>query len=597
MISSPLNSTSEWSQIYGPSWIHYNITTNHSSLSLSNSSSSTSSLPSFVSFRPKKWMEPQPPSSETHQPTIDFINNSNISILEKSYSDIWPSNATDFLLDERVVNITLDGAIRNETSFEAEWIVGNNFQSNLTDPTSGFVSPFPNIPISITTTISNFTLINSSLHQNTTYSNETTSGFQFGFHHPALALLLGLFCVFTILGNILVMVAVARERYLHTVTNYFIVSLATADCLVGAVVMPFSVVHEAMNKYWVFGQNWCDVWHSVDVLGSTASILNLCVISLDRYWAITDPISYPSKMTNKRAVILIGVVWVCASLISFPAIAWWRAVSVGLYVPNSCLFTEDLGYLVFSSIISFYGPLTVMVFTYYRIYRAAAEQTRSLRLGTKQVLACNGEEAMELTLRIHRGGTATPSSAFHDSGGSTGGGGKKGYHPVYPTSPGGQSDISETVSLSLDGIGKNNSVRVVPKNLKNFSFSRKLARMAKEQKAAKTLGIVMGVFVLCWMPFFLCNVLLGFCSGRLDCFQDAELVSSVVTWLGWINSGMNPVIYACWSRDFRRAFTKILCVCCPRVVSRSNRHRLRSRICQSISTPMSSSCSTECVRL
>ena len=70
-------------------------------------------------------------------------------------------------------------------------------------------------------------------------------------------------------------------------------------------------------------------------------------------------------------------------------------------------------------------------------------------------------------------------------------------------------------------------------------------------------GIVMGVFILCWLPFFVTNILMGVCPD--SCISDPELVGSIVTWLGWLNSGMNPVIYACWSRDFRRAFKKILC--------------------------------------
>ncbi|XP_066991097.2 dopamine receptor 2 [Anabrus simplex] len=340
-----------------------------------------------------------------------------------------------------------------------------------------------------------------------------------------LAVLLLLFSVATVFGNMLVILAVARERYLHTATNYFVTSLAVADCLVGLVVMPFSAIYEVMEHTWFFGADWCDVWRSLDVLFSTASILNLCVISLDRYWAITDPFSYPSRMTTKRAAALIAAVWVCSGAISFPAIAWWRAVRDQEVPAYKCPFTENLGYLIFSSTISFYLPLFVMVFTYYRIYRAAVVQTRSLKLGSKQVMVASGE--LGLTLRIHRGG--------------------------------GSHELPEASEADLDDLGHDNngltrhaSTRMGAGkhlNSKNFSLSRKLAKFAKEKKAAKTLGIVMGVFIVCWLPFFVVNLLSGFC---LRCIWREELVSAVVTWLGWINSSMNPVIYACWSRDFRR---------------------------------------------
>jgi hypothetical protein len=75
-------------------------------------------------------------------------------------------------------------------------------------------------------------------------------------HHPFLAVFLAIICVVVVFGNTLTMLSVYRERYLHTVTNYFVASLAVSDCLVGAIVMPFSVIHEIMNKWWIFGQDW-----------------------------------------------------------------------------------------------------------------------------------------------------------------------------------------------------------------------------------------------------------------------------------------------------------------------------------------------------
>ncbi|ODN03166.1 Dopamine receptor 2 [Orchesella cincta] len=396
------------------------------------------------------------------------------------------------------------------------------------------------------------------------YSNTSETTTEDNAQNPSvyniwLAVLLSIFCTATVFGNALVVVAVARERYLHSVTNYFITSLAVADCLVGLVVMPFQAIFEFMNKKWIFGEHWCDLWHSLDVLASTSSILNLCVISLDRYWAITDPFTYPSRMTTSRACSLIALVWVCSSLISFPAILWWRATRTN-FPEFKCPFTQDIPYLVFSSIISFYGPLIVMVFTYYRIYRAAVQQTRSLKQGTK--LCTDGD--MELTLRIHRGGrpiNTNPVPHSHEHGASRSHGTL--HHPNRHPPPHHQnsddceSEIGHIDLLNPHQAGGNgttstsrtNSVRVVPKNLKHFSISRKLAKFAKEKKAAKTLGIVMGVFIVCWLPFFVTNLISGFCSS---CLQQAEFVTDITTWLGWINSGMNPVIYACMSKDFRR---------------------------------------------
>lgn len=84
--------------------------------------------------------------------------------------------------------------------------------------------------------------------------------------------------------------------------------------------------------------------------------------------------------------------------------------------------------------------------------------------------------------------------------------------------------------------------------------------MAKEHKAAKTLGIVMGVFILCWLPFFIVNVTAPLCP---DCIVLPHITFPVVVWFGYANSACNPVIYAFTSRSYKRAFRRILCLCFP----------------------------------
>ena len=395
---------------------------------------------------------------------------------------------------------------------------------------------------------------------------------------PILGTLLSGFALITIIGNALVIYAVARERHLRSVTNYFLVSLAVADLIIGAVVMPFAISLVVSKDFWHYGVDWCDVWHSFDVLASTASILNLCVIALDRYWAILDPIKYPRRMSPGKATLLISLVWVCSAAISFPAILWWRAVSDVSAPIHTCFFTEDTGYLVFSSIVSFYVPMIIIVFAYYRIYKAASEQMRSLKTGSK--VMCNiSRGGQKMTLRIHRGGgirestmnavtyTRAPTSdSDNDS-------------PVHQRMGADRNSTFENNNLHPGTIehlgtepnGTDDTPTRVSRTWRNFAISRKLSKIAKEQKAAKTLGIVIGVFCVCWVPFFVTNALYGICKTK--CVLHAEVVFPVFNWLGYINSGMNPIIYACSMRDFRRSFSRILCCCAPRRLKRVSKAR------------------------
>ncbi|KAL1450003.1 hypothetical protein WDU94_002466 [Cyamophila willieti] len=100
-----------------------------------------------------------------------------------------------------------------------------------------------------------------------------------------LKILLMLFIIISaIFGNLLVIVSVMQHRKLRVITNYFVVSLAFADMLVAFGAMGFNLSVEIFNR-WLFGYFMCDVWNSLDVYFSSASILHLCCISVDRYYA------------------------------------------------------------------------------------------------------------------------------------------------------------------------------------------------------------------------------------------------------------------------------------------------------------------------
>ena len=129
-------------------------------------------------------------------------------------------------------------------------------------------------------------------------------------------------CAF--LGNLLVICAFFRTRRLQTVTNYFIASLAFADALVAVFVLPLGIYYYQRNRSWKLGLILCDLWVSSDVLLCTSSILNLTCISVDRYMAITRPLTYTAYRSKFLARVMILLVWIVSVIITCPPILGWR---------------------------------------------------------------------------------------------------------------------------------------------------------------------------------------------------------------------------------------------------------------------------------
>ncbi|KAK3590067.1 hypothetical protein CHS0354_041106 [Potamilus streckersoni] len=182
-------------------------------------------------------------------------------------------------------------------------------------------------------------------------------------------------------GNILVCIAVFTDRRLKHLNNLFLVSLAIADLLVAGVVMTFAVVND-ISGTWMFGSVFCNIWVSSDVMCSTASILNLCVISLDRYIHIRDPLKYARLMTWKKVAAMIAFVWIMSVIISFIPIhlGWHRNPGDNSpQPPDKCILEISGTYAVVSSTISFYIPCIVMLALYCKLYMYARQQVKSIK--------------------------------------------------------------------------------------------------------------------------------------------------------------------------------------------------------------------------
>ncbi|XP_037638739.1 D(1)-like dopamine receptor [Sebastes umbrosus] len=374
------------------------------------------------------------------------------------------------------------------------------------------------------TTWSNFTQVLSELDgEEEEDDEEEEEGGVSGGASGGLRVLIGCFLflliVSTLLGNTLVCAAVVRFRHLRSkVTNFFVISLAVSDLFVAVLVMPWEAITEVTGT-WLFGR-FCGVWIAFDIMCSTASILNLCIISVDRYWAIASPFKYERKMTHRVAFVMIGVAWSLSILISFiPVQLNWHQVGeeeevmeevVEMMAANgrnftnsssnlnasvaakSCVANLNKTYAISSSFISFYIPVVIMIATYTRIYRIAQTQIRRIT-------------------SLERAAEQAQNQGGH-------------------------------------GVNRNQQQQHRPNEEASLKSSFK-----KETKVLKTLSIIMGVFVFCWLPFFVLNCTMPFCDP--PCVSNTTF--TVFVWFGWANSSLNPVIYA-FNADFRRAFATIL---------------------------------------
>ncbi|NXG38608.1 5HT6R protein, partial [Dromaius novaehollandiae] len=304
----------------------------------------------------------------------------------------------------------------------------------------------------------------------------------------------------TAAGNFLLILLIVTQRSLRNTSNFFLVSLFMSDLMVGLVVMPPAMLNQLYGR-WVLRGDFCSLWYAFDVMCCSASILNLCLISWDRYLLIICPLKYKLRMTSCRALWLVLATWTLAALASFlPITMGWHELEFEARPPNvtsrgeedQCRLLVSLPYALVASSLTFFLPSAAISFTYCRILLAARKQAVQVAS-----LASN---------------VATAAAAAEPS-----------------------------AQAAAGGEGR----RLANKHSK------------KVLKASLTLGILLGMFFVAWLPFFVANVAQAVCGCVPAGFFD------VLTWLGYCNSTMNPIIYPLFMRDFKRAMGKYL-PCCRR---------------------------------
>lgn len=208
---------------------------------------------------------------------------------------------------------------------------------------------------------------------------------------------------------------------------------------------------------------------------------------------------YTTYLNRRNALLGIAGVWALAAFVSVVPICILSihrppkpvVFHAGDTEYMTCSLDLTPTYAVISSCISFYIPCVVMIGIYCRLYCYAQKHVQSIRAVTRPLTTTT-----TATTNTSAAAASTTLTAVH-----------------HHTSPYHVSD----------------------------------------HKAAITVGVIMGTFLLCWVPFFCVNIIAAFCK---TCIPEAAF--KVLTWLGYSNSAFNPIIYSIFNTEFREAFRRIL---------------------------------------
>ncbi|XP_063811731.1 G-protein coupled receptor 161 [Pseudophryne corroboree] len=291
------------------------------------------------------------------------------------------------------------------------------------------------------------------------------------------------------LGNLVIVVTLYKKSYLLSLSNKFVFSLTLSNLCLSLFVLPFVVVSSILRE-WIFGVVWCNFSALLYMLISSASMLTLGIIAIDRYYAVLYPMVYPMKITGNRAVLAIAYVWLHSLIGCLPPLFGWSSLEFD-HFKWMCVaaWHKEAGYTAFWQIWCALLPFITMMVCYGFIFRVARIKARKIHCGTVIIV----------------------QDVSHKNG-------RK----------------NSSTSTSSSGSRKN-------------TFSS-IVYSANQCKAFITILVVIGAFVLTWGPYMIVISTQALWGKH----SVTPVIETLATWLSFTSAICHPLIYGLWNKTVRK---------------------------------------------
>lgn len=346
-------------------------------------------------------------------------------------------------------------------------------------------------------------------------SNRTMGGRPPGFDQDGYIRisLYSIIFILSVVGNGLVILTLVQNQRMRTVTNVFLLNLSVSDLLLAVLCMPFTIIPQLM-RHFIFGEFMCVTIRYFQAVSVGVSCFTLVTISLERYFAIVEPLRSRRWQTRSHSYKCIMGIWLLAFVLMIPIAASQEVIQLGNSDRYACreiwpknLKEVEIAYSVSLCAILFVIPLFIMALAYGRIaYRLWVDISQQVNdnAGDSQYKLSKKEEGF--------GSQSTPL--------------REGHH---------QKNGGEHVSLRHS-------------NLHHCVASRR--------RVIRMLFVIVMEYFICWTPLYICSTwkIIHYPSIHE---RVSNLAWSLMLLLAYVSSFVHPVTYCFMNKNFRKGFVSV----------------------------------------